>query len=465
MAGEAIPVRAVGTATHAHPREAPYRLFIATSLALALGGGFMLAVLVPLAHARGWAALAGVRGLSLTQAHGQLQLLGFAGLFVMGMALRLVPRVSGRPLTLVAWTPAIAPLVATSVVARFLAQPMPDGAAGDVALVASAALLLAAAALFWPAVVVTALGRGSRAEATGWCFALGATAYAAAGLNAAIVAEMVRDSLASAPIPKQDALIFVELFGVLMAFIGGVATRALPTMSGRPRPDRATRAAVVALGASVAAGAVALLLRAYDAPGDTSAPAFDGALLGVAAALVAFAWLSGVIWMRADRVAAASRPAFWLARAGMAWLLAGAALLAWYAGWALADGTIIGAFEMDAVRHTLTVGVVTTMIAGMALLIVPEFAGRRLQHPGEGWLLPLLAVALSAATALRVWPAVAGIDWVEATRYWPMFAAGSVAIVAVGLFAAMFGQSWWEQRRPGWASAEALAERGRVRNG
>jgi len=46
---------------------------------------------------------------------------------------------------------------------------------------------------------------------------------------------------------------------------------------------------------------------------------------------------------------------------------------------AFANGRGAGPFAMDAARHMLAIGVVSMMIVGMAMLIVPEFAGRRLQ--------------------------------------------------------------------------------------
>ena len=96
---------------------------------------------------------------------------------------------------------------------------------------------------------------------------------------------------------------------------------------------------------------------------------------------------------------------------------------------------------------------------GMSMLVVPEFAGRRLQHPDERALILGLLVALNAAAVLRIWPAMEGTGWITSTRYWPMAVSASLTLAAVGAFAGMFVQSYAEQRDPGWASAEALARR------
>jgi hypothetical protein len=61
-----------------------------------------------------------------------------------------------------------------------------------------------------------------------------------------------------------------------------------------------------------------------------------------------------------------------------------------------------------------------------------------------------MIVAMNSAATLRLWPAVEGIDWLASTRYWPMAAAGGLASGVVIVFAAMFAQSYMEQRKPGW---------------
>ncbi len=464
--GDQIPLIAVGPVAAPHPPrahyDAPYRLFLGTSLALALFGGFLLAVLLPLAQALAWDW--GTRWQALVQAHGQLQLLGFAGLFIAGMALRLMPRFSGRDIAFPRLVPALIPLIGGSVVLRALAQPWAGGFPRDAGLALSAALLLAGAVAFAAVVWGTLLQRESRAEATAWYFCLGALAYVAqAALNAAIVVEMVRRGLELAPLAKDEALIFVQLFGFLLLFLCGVATRAVPSLTGNARPDASSRAAAITLAVGVALYGVAAVWAAYRTPTQATARIEDAALLLVAAAFIAVTWLSGVARPRANRVARASQAPFHFVRAAFAWLVVAAILTAWYAVPALIDGKVIDAFATDAIRHTLTVGVVTMMIVGMGMLVVPEFAGRRIQHPGGELVALAVLAALNVAVVLRIWPAIDGVRWISVTRFWPMAAAGAVAIAAVGAFAFMFLQSYIEQRTPGWGSTDALTSRAAAR--
>ena len=462
--GAEIPLMPVAAASAAHAAaaryDAPYRLFLVTSLALALFGGFLLAVLLPLAQTLDWSW--GLRWQALVQAHGQLQLLGFAGLFVMGMSLRLMPRFSGIELPSASLVRALIPLIATSVILRSVAQPWASGALRDAALIASAALLVAGALAFATLIWGTVLRRNSRAEATGWYFSLGALAYVAQSLlNAAIVIEIVRRDLEVAPLAKDEALVFLQLFGFILLFLAGVSTRAVPALTGHPRPDAPSRVTALVFASAVAVYTAAALWAAYETPSVATARVEDTALIVIAAAFVAITWLSGVFRPRANRVAAASQFSFFFVRAAFAWMIIAAALITWYALGALPDGRVLDSFETDAVRHALTLGVVTMMIIGVALLVVPEFAGRRLQHPGERLIGYAMLIGLNATVVLRVWPATEGLDWLGTTRFWPMAVAGLIAIGVVAAFTFMFVQSYIEQRPKGWASPQALKARTR----
>jgi len=84
--------------------------YIGGALGTAVLGGFALAIALPLAAALGWNW--GVRWRALAQAHGHLQVIGWLGLFIAGMAFRLAPRFAGRPLRFPGVTPAVLILLA-----------------------------------------------------------------------------------------------------------------------------------------------------------------------------------------------------------------------------------------------------------------------------------------------------------------------------------------------------------------
>lgn len=446
---------------HSTPHlEAPYRAFITGSLVAGIGGGFLLAALISFARALEWEWGSGAHYASYIQAHGQLQLAGFVGLFIMGMAMRLLPRISGRKLAFAPAAPWLLGMMLASLALRAVSEPAGDSIARDGALIASAALLVAASGTFAAIIFGTGVGPGAPFNATVVFFTLGAAGFAAgAVVNAVQVSETVRDGLVAAPASKQAGLVLIEQYGFALMFVGGIATRALPNFTGRKRQEGAGTACAATLAAGTALAAGASLWGAYRGGTEATARVESVGLLCTAVAAVLIVWLSGALVPAANRVAAASQTQFWFARAAMAWLLVAAALTAWYAVPALGDGSFIDQFEMDAVRHTMTVGLFTMLIVGMAMLIVPEFAGRRLQHPDERLLVLGMLVALNAAVVLRVWPATRGIDWIQDTRFWPMAAAGVLAEAVVVVFGLMFAQSYLEQRRPGWATPKGLAAR------
>lgn len=437
------------------PAEAPYQLFLAASLALAVAGGFMLAVLLPVARALEWDW--GTRWQELVQVHGQLQLFGFVGLFIIGMALRMMPRFSGRPLAYAGSTGAIVVLIGVGVVARAMA-PLIEHEAFHAALFLGGAVLVVAGALSFAASVIrTLVHPASRAEATGWFFVFGAIGLAAASIaNVVLSVRALDDGARLLPAAENNALVSLLMYGVILMFVGGVAIRAVASLTGRERSQMVARIAAILLAAGAALYACATFAGALGDPSPMLYRLADAAFIVIGGGTLLIVWATGIFHPRANRVAAASQVQFWFVRAACAWLAAASALLCWYAANGLSDGRPINQFELDAVRHMTTVGGVVMMIMGMALLVVPEFAGRRLQHPHEHPLLWSMFAAVNAAAVLRAWPSLEGIGWLSSTRYWPMAAAGALALAAVSAFAFMFFQSRTEQRHPGWALPAAL---------
>jgi hypothetical protein len=447
----AIPISDV---THAPAQhfEAPYQRFITASLTLGIGGGFLLSLLLPLARLFDWQWGATQRWAVLVQIHGQLQLIGFAGLFVMGMALRIMPRISGRRVAFSVLVPTLIPTIAGYLLLRSLAQPLNDSTIRDVLLIISALLLIVGSFAFSAIVWGTLLHSQSRAGAAGWFFCIGAVGLCAAGvINLVQTIGLVRDSLTTAPGTRQLALVFVQQFGFLIMFVAGVGSRAIATLTGQPRRELAARLAALAYTVAIVLFAGYVLVAAEYRPGVAVVRAGMAGFMLTGVAFFIFVWISGAL-TPGSRVAAASRLQFWFVRSAFAWMVVGAVLILWFGARAFNDASPPDQFELDAVRHVLTVGVLMNILVGMAMLIVPEFAGRRLQHPNERWPQIVILASVNSASAFRLWPGLEGTGWISDTRYWPVATSAALsAVVAVILFAAMFSQSWWEQRDPEWA--------------
>ena len=425
--------------------EPPYHPFILSSLGLGVAAGFLLATLVPLSVALDWGW--GGRYRPLAQAHGQVQLLGWVGLFIMAMACRMMPRFSGRPLRFralvwVSWAG-----LATSLMLRVAAQPAEGGQWRDGALLASGALGVIAALAFGLVVGGTLVHPRSRAEATGHFFVLGAAAFLAqAAMNLTLVVAMVRDGDSAISVADASGLLHLQVYGFIVMFVLGVASRAVPTFSGLPRPERSAKV----LAWSLAVVVVAFVLGAeLIAGGERNAGVFRlqaAALAGQGPLLLAGVWLAGVFRPAANRLRPASQPHVWFIRSAFAWLAVAGGLSLYYGLRAAVDGAPLSYNALDAVRHTVVTGFASIMIIGMAMLVVPEFAIRRMRH-GTERLAPLLLLALmNTATALRVSASVAAPQLAGTDRYWPMAVAGVLAEVALLLFLALFVQSWREKR-------------------
>jgi uncharacterized protein involved in response to NO len=402
--------------------------YIAAALMIAVGGGFALAIALPLAAAQGWDW--GVRWRALAQAHGHLQISGWVGLFIAGMAFRLAPRFAGRPLRGAAVTgPALA-LLLLGVLGRTLAQPWLDAPGMPVLLRISACAELLGALFVTTALSLTLAPSVSRLPSAPWLL-LGATGLIAQAALSVIWLWNLPASAPALPADRNDALLALQFFAFLLPFVLGVALRALPTFSGRPAPSPRRS---VALAATYAVGAALHALGGLTMNGAVGARVEAvGALLLVAA--VAAVLLHLGVWRAPERLRPPARPATLLVRSAFAWLALAMAGLAVAAISTLADGRPLQPERADALRHMLALGVFTTLIPGMAYLMLPWLAMRRAGAARLRREIRTLWLLLTAATVLRVLGALlieTGTD-----RFHLMAAGGVLGIAAVVFFAVM----------------------------
>jgi hypothetical protein len=94
--------------------------YIWVALATALGAGFAIGASMALAMGYGLPFVPAFD--SLIQTHGHLQLVGWAGLFIMGVSLYFMPRLAGVPLARPQWCTGILGLMATGLGLRSMGQ-------------------------------------------------------------------------------------------------------------------------------------------------------------------------------------------------------------------------------------------------------------------------------------------------------------------------------------------------------
>src|SRR6516164_4250701 len=90
------------------------------ALLLGAGGGFVLATVLTLS--RLFSVPLGTWWEAVAQAHGHLQLYGWAGLFVLGVALHFLPQLRGAPLAGVRLVPWFVGIMSTSLILRAVSQ-------------------------------------------------------------------------------------------------------------------------------------------------------------------------------------------------------------------------------------------------------------------------------------------------------------------------------------------------------
>jgi hypothetical protein len=428
LPADAIPVRQV----EERPRE-PYRLFVLTSLALAGLAGFVLGIHIPVERLLGIGRAD--RTADMVQAHGQVQLLGFAGLFVIGMSLRLVPRFASSRLRFEGLIVPVWALALLSLALRvFVMVWLPPAWHSAVGIAVWFGLLLAASGyllIVWGTITIDK----DRVDGSSWFFLAGSGFYfLQAAFGTAVALHEAPERAKTFPYLADMGLLYLQLAGFLISYIGGVATRALPTMSGIPRPERGAARAALALTLSVLLLWAPLGWAAFRGGAAALYVLSDAGLMATGGCFLVIAWFSGALRRAAERLRPASQPHMRLVKMAFAWLTLAGLMAVYLGGKGAVAGELPSVLDLDALRHTLAAGVVTTLILGMGMMILPEMAAERQRPHHQASLSAFLAALMGSATVLRVLPGLAGAGLNADARNGMTALAGVLAEVAVVTF-------------------------------
>ena len=143
-------------------------------------------------------------------------------------------------------------------------------------------------------------------------------------------------------------------------------------------------------------------------------------------------------WRSPVRLRPGSQPFALTLQFAMMWSAVAGLLLIVGSATAILDSRPVEFATVDAVRHVIGLGVVTTAIVGMAQLILPEFAGERLRRPPAAWRGSTLAVVLAIATALRAGARLFEDALSTEAIYWLMSIAGTLALAVIVILAYLF---------------------------
>ncbi len=415
------------------PAEQPdiYRAFVKTALAVVVTVGCTLGA-VNLAAM----ALAGVTDSeweAITQAHGHAQIFGWVGLFIMGVAYHVLPRLKatelrGRSLALASYW-----LVLTGIVLRMVGQPLAESPSfGGIVVLSALAELLGVSFFLY---VVLATLRGNPASADFWDKYVVAGAiwfWVTAVATVAISLYTSAAGLDVIPSGLDAPYLHVALMGFVAMMVFGMALRTLPVFMGLKAPNvRAFDLIFWGLNLSVLLKAGSGWTGYFLGPDRFAVAGYAGSALEYGSA-IAFIYFLGVFSKRKRDVVEEGASVNYekFITAAFLWLGVAATMSAAFAAYQAATGSAVPHSLVGSYRHALTVGFISMMIIGMASRIIPVFTGVRLHSD-----LMLLAtfVLLNFGNAVRVITQPLA-DLAGGPVFLPMGVSGFIEVTALGLF-------------------------------
>jgi hypothetical protein len=312
-------------------------------------------------------------GVSLqdVNAHGQAQIDGWVGLFIMGFALQMFPPVWHAQLAGRRWRLVPLGTMLAGVVLRSVAMSAPLGASGPPLALAGSALQLGATGLFAGMLLLTF--RRSLERFQPW---MGFVFLALASFVAQVLFDgwhtwrtMVapsRETLLAQVATFQAPLRDLQIHGLALCMILGVSQRFLPAFLGIP-PTSARRGWLGLCALAVGLVLESTLFVALRLTGDHrwGAGLYLGwILLAAGSVVVVWPWR---LWHTPARNARSAR----FIRVAYGWLGISLLMLLLLPAYQAAIGVPFSHAYYGAIRHAVTVGFVSQMIVGVSTLVVP----------------------------------------------------------------------------------------------
>ena len=378
----------------------PTAVLIRLSVALGATAGFSLGLVLLWAVALG--RTASLPWASLVQVHGQIQIFGFVGLFILGTASQLLPGFLSRPLTHRRPIVYGGYLLAGGLLVRAIAQPIDPGVVRSLALSLSA--LGEAVGIGLCLFSFLDLARRSIQPPDAW------RAFATIGFAFLVVSQVLNvvavgsllGGRSVVPAALDAAVVHVELWGFVTFLAFGVSRKILPRFLLLPAPhDGRLRWGVILYLIGVIMVVVGWLLEGF-APGSGTG--------NVLRAVGAWPQLVGVVLYvealhlyrpptRPSGAPGVTEPARRWIRIAFAWLVVANALAVVWATRSLLGGPLADFFEQTAERHALAQGFIMLIIVAYSARILPGFSAWAITHPR---FVAVLVALITAGAALRV---------------------------------------------------------------
>jgi len=374
------------------------------------------------------------------QMHAHTQILGFAALFLMGIAFHALPRITGvgggppRFSKLAFW------LMAGGVVLRNFGQPFNLAPVGRAASLLSGVAELAAGCLF--ATFVADLIRRSPAGKYGRkdpfpaLLGLGTAFFLVALLFGAAQSVWLAGHLETAlPASLVEPFYFTALYGFLLGWIFAFAFRVVALFLGLNAPAAGPARAAMALQTVGVAAFLAAWIPGL--PNSAAAVLRDAGMS--AAALSAIVFVAGAKLLGRPQLPALAprgNPLFAI-RAAFVCLMLWAVLE--IGAVVVARTTVFPAQNLwwaDAARHVFTIGFLTLIIVGMSLRILPVFSGKTLWSAKLAYATYGLILA-GVAMRLLQYPAAFHAKLYEAGSWMGVLVVLALVLFAVNLIKTM----------------------------
>lgn len=321
---------------------------------------------------------------SLTQVHAHSQFLGWVGLFIMGVAYTVVPRLKGTVL----WKEGLAIasfwLILSGLVLRIFAQPLSTNLLGWIGFLLSGFLELAGIVLFlW--IVLKTMARGTIAPEFFENYLKAGLVWMVLGALGNVIIILVT-AIEGVTVIQESYLapyITSQLLGFITMMILGIGWRTHPEFLGLKSPDAKYQPLLF----WTLNLAIALLVA-----GEVGQIFMPGAATSwinlVAGTVTGIALLAQFVLINPFRKPIMDLTALGVDRTyekfiktAYLWLITGSLLLIVISLYQGITGRAVPYYWLTAFRHIMAVGFVTTMIMGQASKIVPVFAGAWLYSP------------------------------------------------------------------------------------
>jgi hypothetical protein len=417
--------------------DQPYGLLISLSLTLALSGGFGLGLYLLLSIAFRLPLPTGTA--ALIQTHGQVQALGFVTLFIMAVAVQIIPRFHSSRLDRPRLVSLGGLMLATGVTLRALSQPASVSLPRSVGLILGALLTLVGAGVVvyaFSRVIRNSVQPGPRGRRAILPATLGSSLLLGLLINGFASIRMVLNGSSIVPLYLDEALVHLQLWGFASTMVLAVAGNIYP----RFLLLRETRERLLA---------PALLLWALGSLGTPLAWLLADEL-PAGRAITACAQLAGIVgylhalrlYEPAERASTAPRvtdPTRTWARVAFGFLIVAAAINVGAFLWTLADHDPT-ALVLSAGRHALAQGFLLPIIVLMAARILPGYSGHMMRRPtlltGLLWTLFLGAALRSGGELLGGYQSA----WAMVLAAGALLSTGAFTVFAIGMWQSSFPQ-------------------------